>query len=114
MLLYGGKIYDNIDIFYKINLCNMIGSVVAMLDPRGIIVNYHIAYTKEILVDIPGIKSKREAGKFIGKKAVWADDKGNKYIGIVSGLHGRKGTLKIKFKKPLPAKALARPINVAE
>jgi len=92
----------------------MIGKVVAMLDPKGIIVNYHIAYTKEILVDVPGIKSKREAGKLIGKKAIWTDEKGNKYIGYVSGLHGRKGTLKVKFKKPLPAKALGKIINIAE
>lgn len=92
----------------------MIGKVIAMLDPKGIIVNYHIAYTKEILVDVPSIKSKREAGKFIGKKAVWTDEKGNKYEGYVSGLHGRKGTLKVKFKKPLPAKALAKSIDIAE
>ena len=92
----------------------MIGKVVAILDPKGIIVNYHIAYTKEILVDIPGIKSKREAGKFIGKKAVWIDESGNKYMGFVSGFHGRKGTIRIKFKRPLPAKALAKSINIAE
>lgn len=85
-----------------------------MSDPRGIIVNYHIAYTKEVLVAIPGIISKREAGRLIGKKATWTDEKGNKYIGFVSGLHGRGGTLKIKFKKPLPAKALAKLINIAE
>jgi len=91
----------------------MQGKIVALLDPKGIIVNYHIAYTKEVLVHVPGFKSKREAGKLIGKKAVWIDEKGNKYEGYVSGLHGRKGTLKVKFKKPLPAKALAKPINIA-
>ncbi|MEM5778239.1 MAG: 50S ribosomal protein L35ae [Candidatus Aenigmatarchaeota archaeon] len=85
-----------------------------MLDPKGIIVNYHIAYTKEVLVDVPSIKSKREAAKLIGKKAVWIDENGKKYFGYVSGLHGRKGTLKVKFKRPLPAKALAKPINIAE
>jgi len=90
----------------------MIG--VIMIDPTGIIVNYHIAYTKEVLVDVPGIKSKREASKLIGKKAVWTDEKGTKYEGYVSGFHGRKGTLKIKFRKPLPSKALARSINIAE
>jgi len=89
----------------------MIGQVI---DPRGIIVNYHIAYTKEVLVFVPEIKTKRNAGKLIGKKAVWTDEKGNKYIGVVSGLHGKSGTLKIKFKRPLPAKALAKPINIAE
>lgn len=86
---------------------------VIVLDPQGIIVNFHIAYTKEILVFVPGINSKREAGKLMGKQAVWIDEKGNKYVGIVSGLHGKSGTLKVKFRKPLPAKALAKPINIA-
>jgi len=90
----------------------MIG--VNMKDPKGIIVNYHIAYTKEVLVSMPAIKSKREAGRFIGRKAIWTDNKGNKYIGIVSGLHGKGGTLKVKFKRPLPSTALAKPINIAE
>jgi ribosomal protein L35AE/L33A len=89
----------------------MIGQAV---DPIGIIVNYHIAYTREVLVFVSEIKTKRDAGKLIGKKAVWTDEKGNKYTGFVSGLHGRQGTLKIKFKSPLPAKALAKPINIAE
>jgi len=89
-------------------------SMVLNMDPKGVIVNYHIAYTKEVLVDIPSIKSKRDAGKFIGRKAIWVDEKGNRYIGIVSGLHGRKGTLKVKFKRPLPAKALAKPIMIAD
>ena len=84
------------------------------MDPKGVIVNYHIAYTKEVLVDVPTVKSKRDAGKFIGKKAVWTDSKGKKYVGFVTGLHGRKGTLKVKFKKPLPATALAKPIMIAD
>jgi ribosomal protein L35AE/L33A len=82
-------------------------------DPTGVIVNYHIAYTKEVLVFVPGINSKREAGKLMCKKAVWIDNKGVKYEGYVSGLHGRNGTLKVKFKKPLPPNALAKPINIA-
>ena len=90
----------------------MRGKVIAMLDPKGIIVTYHIAYTKEVLVRVPGIKSKREAAKLIGQKAVWTDEKGRKYVGIVSGVHGTAGTLKVKFRKPLPAKALAKPINI--
>jgi len=92
----------------------MIGEVAAMIDPRGIIVNYHIAYTKEVLVDIPGVKSKRDAGKLIGKVATWTDEKGEKYTGVVTGFHGRKGTVRVKFKNPLPAKALAKAINIAE
>lgn len=89
----------------------MIGVIVS--DPKGIIVNFHIAYTKEVLVSVPGLNSKRDAGKLINKKAVWVDEKGNKYQGYVSGLHGRSGTLKVKFRRPLPMKALAKPINIA-
>jgi len=84
------------------------------MDPTGIIVNYHIAYTKEVLVDVPRVSSKRDASKLIGKKAIWKDDKGREYIGIVSGLHGKSGTLRVKFRKPLPATALAKPIRIAE
>jgi len=88
--------------------------VMNMTDEKGIIVNYHIAYTKEVLVSVPSVKSKRAAGKFIGKRATFTDPKGEKYIGTVSGLHGRTGTLKVKFKRPLPPTALAKPINIAE
>ena len=81
-------------------------------DPTGIIVTYHIAYTKEVLVRIPGFNSKRDAAKLIGQKATWTDKKGAKYIGIVSGVHGTAGTVKVKFKAPLPSDALAKPIHI--
>ena len=89
-------------------------SKVFIMDPTGIIVNYHIAYTKEVLVDVPKVTSRRDASKLIGKRAIWKDEKGREYIGKVSGLHGRSGTLRVKFRKPLPANALAKPIQIAE
>jgi ribosomal protein L35AE/L33A len=89
----------------------MIGKVTGMVDPTGMIVNYHIAYTKEVLVVVPGFKSKREAAKLVGHKAVFKTPK-KTYIGRVSGLHGKTGTLKVKFKKPLPSNSLAKPINI--
>jgi len=85
---------------------------VDVADPTGIIVNYHIAYTKEVFVLVPGITSKKDAGKLIGHKATWTDTKGFKYVGTVSGIHGRNGTLKVKFKSPLPPTALAKPISI--
>ena len=91
----------------------MIGKVIAV-DPKGIIVNFHIAYTKEVLVKVPGINDKREAGKLVGKGAVWKDAKGKEHRGMVSGLHGSSGTLRVKFKVPLPAQSLAKPINIAD
>jgi len=84
-----------------------------MNDPKGIIVNHHLAYTKEVLVELTGVNSKKDAGKFVGKKALYKDKKGNVYVGHVSGLHGRNGTLKVKFKYPLPSNSLAKPISIA-
>jgi len=87
--------------------------MVKIMDPTGIIINHHIAYTKEVLVQVAGVTSKKDAGRLIGKKATYTDKKGNKYVGKVSGLHGRRGTLRVKFAKPLPSASLAKPINIA-
>ena len=89
------------------------GKVIAMVDPKGIIVNYHIAYTKEVLVRIPKIKTKKEASALIGHKVLWKSSKGREYTGIVSGTHGTSGTIKVKFKKPLPPNCLGKPISIS-
>jgi ribosomal protein L35AE/L33A len=83
-------------------------------DTKGVIVNYHIAYTKEVLVDVPGFSSKEESGKLIGKKAIWKDAKGNAHNGVVTGFHGKKGTVRVKFKSALPSCALAKSIIIAK
>jgi ribosomal protein L35AE/L33A len=31
---------------------------------------------------------------------------------MVNGLHGTAGTVKVKFKAPLPSNALAKPISI--
>jgi len=79
---------------------------------KGIIINFHIAYTKEVLVQIPGITSRREASKLIGKKAVWKDTK--TYVGKVSGVHGNSGVVKVKFDAPLPPTSLGKIVEIFE
>ena len=83
-------------------------------DPLGVIVGSRIAYRKEILVSVPGVRTKRDAGRLMNRTAVWVDSKGKRYSGYVSGLHGRRGVLKVKFRKPLPLSSLAKPINISE
>ncbi len=91
----------------------MLNLAVGMVDPRGVIVNYRIAYTKEVIVKIPGIDNKRGAKQLVGRKVIWTDEKGRKYSGIVSGIHGSSGSIRVKFRFPLPPKALAKPVDVA-
>ena len=81
-----------------------------MGETKGIIVTYHIAYTKEVLVRVPGVNGRREAAKLVGKRATWTDPKGVKYTGMVNGLHGTAGTIKVKFKSPLPLRPWQSPL----
>ncbi len=81
--------------------------------PEGIIVNFHIAYSKEVLVAVAGL-DRKAAGMLTGRKAFWIDEKGEKYSGVVTGLHGTGSTLRVKFKAPLPQKALAKKVVIAE
>jgi len=80
--------------------------------PEGIIVNFHIAYTKEVLVAVAGF-DRKAAGMLAGRKAFWISGKGQKYSGVVTGLHGTGSTIKVKFKNPLPQNALAKKILIA-
>lgn len=81
---------------------------------EGIIVNYRIAYTKEVIIRIRKITHKKEARKLIGRKVIWIDEKKRKYIGKVTGIHGASGAIKAKFKGPLPPNALAKPVEIEE
>ncbi len=79
---------------------------------EGIIVNYRLAYTKEVVVKVPGL-DKRGARKLIGRKAEWKDEKGRVYVGKVTGLHGSSGAVKVKFRAPLPPKSLGKVVVIS-
>jgi large subunit ribosomal protein L35Ae len=81
---------------------------------EGIIVNYRIAYTKEVIIKIPEINDRKTAAKLIGKKVVWIDEKGKEWVGKVTGVHGNNGAIRAKFSVPLPPKALAKVVRIEE
>ncbi len=81
---------------------------------EGVIVNYRIKYTKEVVILIPEIKSRREAVKLIGKKVVWIDEKGKEWEGKIVGAHGNNGAIRAKFTVPLPPKALGKVVKISE
>ncbi len=79
---------------------------------EGIVSNYRMKYTKEAIVIIPGIKTRAEARKLVGKCALWIDEKGNEWRGKVVAPHGNSGAVRVKFSKPLPPKALGKIIKI--
>jgi ribosomal protein L35AE/L33A len=75
----------------------------------GTIVNYRIGIKtqkpKECLVRFEHTNSASQAGHLINKQVVWK--KGNiKLVGKIAGFHGKKGVVKVKFKKSVPGQAL--------
>lgn len=79
---------------------------------EGVIINYRVKYTKEVVILIPEIKSRHEAAKLIGKKVIWKDKNGKEYIGKVTAPHGNTGAIRAKFSIPLPAKALGKIVKI--
>lgn len=79
---------------------------------EGVIVNYRIKYTKEVVVMIPEVKNRRKALKLVGKKVIWIDEKGNECIGKVVAPHGNSGNIRVKFPVPLPPKALGKLVKI--
>jgi large subunit ribosomal protein L35Ae len=67
---------------------------------------------KQILVKIDRIDTRDKATKYIGRKVVWRNQKGNTLIGKITGVHGRNGVLKARFKKGLPGQAMGAELEV--
>jgi len=67
---------------------------------------------KQILVKIDSIDTSDKAAKYIGRKVVWRNQKGNTLMGKITGVHGRNGVLKARFKKGLPGQAMGTELEV--
>ena len=51
------------------------------------------------------------AGKLVGQKVVWTNDK-RKFTGKIVGLHGRNGTVRVKFPRPVPSQAIGTSVEL--
>ena len=59
-----------------------------------------------------GVKTREEAGKFVGKEVVWTSPAGKKIVGEVSSAHGNKGLVRAIFEKGLPGQARNEEVDV--
>jgi large subunit ribosomal protein L35Ae len=50
-------------------------------------------------------------GKFIGQKVVWRGEKSS-LMGKVVGFHGKKGVVRVRFKKGVPGQALGTTVQL--
>ena len=81
----------------------------------GRIINYRIGirtqYSRECLIQFAHVNSVSLAGQLIGRKVVWKQGK-NKFIGKIAGFHGKKGVVKVKFRKGVPGQALGTTVEL--
>jgi len=67
-------------------------------------------YNKYALIRVENVENKREVAVYIGRKAVWHSKSGSRLIGRVVSIHGRGGTLEVRFRKGLPGEAVGTEI----
>lgn len=84
---------------------------------RGIIVSYRVGpktqKPKECLLRFPDVKSPSEAGRLIGRKVAWPVGK-DKIVGKIVGLHGKKGLVRVRFRKGVPGQAVGTLVEVVD
>jgi len=83
---------------------------------KGTIVSFRLGlrrqYPNQVILEIEGIKSFREASKLIGRKVVVVEGKGRRVIGKITKVHGKKGRVIARFRKPLPGQVLGTPVEI--
>jgi len=81
----------------------------------GFIVSYRTGprtqRSKECVLKFPNVKSSSEAARLIGKKIAWPVGE-RKVRGKIVDLHGKKGLVKVRFRKGVPGQALGTPVEI--
>ena len=68
-------------------------------------------HEKHYIIDVD-VKSREEAGKFVGKEVIWTSPAGKRIMGKISSAHGNKGMVRAIFEKGLPGQAKNEEIEV--
>jgi len=72
----------------------------------------HTIHEKHFLIEVDGVKNKKDAEKFIGKEVVWKSPAGKIIKGNVSAPHGNNGVVRVIFEKGLPGQAVTMGVEV--
>ena len=69
-------------------------------------------HERHFLIEIPEVKLKKEAEKFVGKEVIWTSLAGKKISGKISAPHGNKGLVRAIFEKGLPGQAITTKVEI--
>ena len=68
--------------------------------------------SRECLIEFETVNSSSLAGKLVGQKVTWTSGN-NKFIGKITGSHGRNGIVKVKFPHGVPGQAIGTRVELA-
>ncbi len=72
----------------------------------------HTIHEKHFLIEIDGVKKRKDAEKFVGKEVEWKSPAGKIIKGKISSAHGNKGVVRAIFEKGLPGQAVATKVEI--
>jgi large subunit ribosomal protein L35Ae len=92
-------------------------SKLEILGMEGTIANYkrgrHTVHPKHCILVFPGIKTRKEANKFIGRTVVWTSITGKELKGTIMRAHGNNGAMRAHFKEAgVPGQALGQKVKI--
>ncbi|MFA7398181.1 MAG: 50S ribosomal protein L35ae [Crenarchaeota archaeon] len=67
--------------------------------------------SKVCLIEFEGFDSAGLAGKLIGKKVKWKNET-TSFLGRITGLHGKNGMVKVRFKHGVPGQAIGTAVEI--
>lgn len=71
-------------------------------------------HKRHFLIEIPDVKSRKDAEKFVGNIVEWQSPSGKIIKGKISSPHGNKGLVRAIFEKGLPGQAITNEVEVKE
>ncbi|MBQ03732.1 50S ribosomal protein L35ae [Candidatus Bathyarchaeota archaeon] len=87
-----------------------------MNDRKGLILSYrrgeHAQYTNQCLMRVID-SGQSDANRMVGLRVGWPLSE-PKIYGKIVGTHGKKGVLRVKFKKGLPGQALGTHVKIVK
>ncbi len=72
--------------------------------------------TRQVILTIPGVTSREEAEKLVGKTIVWTSPGREKkeITGVISAPHGNNGAVRVRLERGLPGQALGGKVTIRE
>ena len=72
----------------------------------------HNVHERHFLIQVDGMKNRKEASKLVGKEVEWKSPAGKIIMGKVSSAHGNKGLIRAIFERGLPGQAISTEVEI--